>query len=160
MLNLTPIAFKPACAFVTLHHRHHKKPTGMKFCVAVQIGDDIVGVAIAGRPVSRALQDGRTLEVSRTCTIGSRNANSMLYGAIRRAAWALGYLRLYTYTEEGESGASLRASGFLLDAVLEPRGNWAESSQKLKHIRDEDARSNVRRYRWKCERESATVQCT
>jgi hypothetical protein len=39
----------------------------------------IVGVAIVGMPVARMLADGWTVEVTRLCTDGSRNACSMLY---------------------------------------------------------------------------------
>ncbi|MFD4611942.1 XF1762 family protein [Streptomyces sp. NPDC058440] len=61
-------------------------------------------VAIVGRPVARHLDDGTTLEVTRTASDGTRNANSLLYGASWRAAKALGYRRLITFTQEGESG--------------------------------------------------------
>ena len=71
-----------------------------------------MGVVIVGRPVSRYLDDGWTLEVNRLCTNGSRNACSMLYGAAWRAARAMGYKRLITYILESESGASLRAAGW------------------------------------------------
>ena len=37
---------------------------------------------------------------------------SALYGACRRAAWALGYRRLVTYTLPSESGSSLRGAGW------------------------------------------------
>lgn len=56
--------------------------------------------------------NGWTLEVNRTCTDGTKNANSMLYGACRRAAFALGYRKLLTYTLPSESGGSLRAAGW------------------------------------------------
>ena len=75
-------------------------------------GEQIVGVAIIGRPVSRHLDDGWTLEVNRLCTDGSRNACSMLYAAAWRAARAMGYKRLVTYILESENGASLRAAGW------------------------------------------------
>lgn len=148
-LELVPVTFRQANAFVAQLHRHHKPVRGWVFGVGLVDGDGVLrGVAMAGRPVARALQDGRTLEVSRTCTDGCENANSMLYGAIWRAARALGYRRAYTYTEEGESGASLRAAGWVLDATLEPRANWADSSVQLKGLRDPDGRGGVRRYRW------------
>jgi hypothetical protein len=70
------------------------------------------GVAIVGRPVARHLDNGWTVEVNRTCTDGTANANSMLYGAAARAARALGYRRLITYTLKSESGASLRGAGW------------------------------------------------
>lgn len=88
------------------------------FCVGVATGDqpeDLVGVAMVGIPKARMLMDGATLEVTRTCTDGSRNANSMLYGACARAAKALGYKALLTYTLPEESGVSLRAAGWKQD---------------------------------------------
>ena len=66
----------------------------------------------ACRPVSRYLDDGHTLEVTRLCTIGEKNACSFLYGASARAAKALGYSRIITYTLDTETGISLRASGW------------------------------------------------
>ncbi|MER6082978.1 XF1762 family protein [Streptomyces sp. NPDC001833] len=41
-------------------------------------------------PAARHLDDGTTLEVTRTASDGTRNANSPLYGASWRAAKALG----------------------------------------------------------------------
>ena len=73
--------------------------------------------------------------MNRTCTDGTPHVNSMLYGAAWRAAKAMGYRRLITYTQEGESGASLKAAGYRVIAKLEPRGNWAESSVTLRHLR-------------------------
>lgn len=111
-LALAPISFQDACAFVTAHHRHHKPPRGHKFSLAVLDDGKLCGVAIVGRPVSRHLQDGRTLELTRLCTDGSRNAASKLLGAARRACIALGYHKLITYTLAEEGGTSLRAAGY------------------------------------------------
>jgi hypothetical protein len=111
-LVLVPVTLEEANAFVARWHRHHKPVPGAKFCIGVAHVGEICGVAIVGRPVSRMADDGWTLEVNRTCTDGTPNANSLLYGAARRAAWALGYKRLITYTLPEESGASLRAAGF------------------------------------------------
>ena len=69
-------------------------------------------MAVVGRPVSRALDDGLSLEVSRVATDGVRNGCSILYGACRRAAFAMGYRRLVTYILCTESGTSLRAAGW------------------------------------------------
>jgi hypothetical protein len=85
---------------------------GYKFCLAVQSAGQIVGVAIVGLPLARHLNDGQTLEVRRTCTDGTPNANSKLYGACWRAAQALGYRKLVTYSLPDEGGASLRAAGW------------------------------------------------
>ncbi len=115
MLEITPINFAEANAFVAQHHRHHKPVVGAKFCVAVSDGLAVRGVAIIGRPVARELDDGWTLEVNRLCTDGLRNACSALYSAAWRASKALGYKRLITYTLPEEGGASLRAAGFRVD---------------------------------------------
>jgi hypothetical protein len=122
-LQLTPINFDEANAFVSAHHRHHKTVVGAKFCVAVSNESVVCGVAIVGRPVSRHLDDGWTLEVNRCCTDGTKNAPSMLYGAAWRVAKALGYKRLITYTLPEEGGASLRATGWKL-VGLRGGGNW------------------------------------
>jgi len=112
LLTVTPINLDEANAFVAQHHRHHKPVPGAKFCIAVSEEGVVRGVAIVGRPVARMSDTGFTLEVNRCCTDGARNACSMLYGAAWRAAKALGYLRLITYTLPEEGGASLRASGW------------------------------------------------
>jgi hypothetical protein len=111
-LVIVPISLDEANAFVTEYHRHHKKVPGAKFCVAVARGETVVGVAIVGRPIARMLDDGWTLEVNRTCTDGTKNANSMLYGACRRVCFGLGYRKLITYTLPTESGVSLTAAGW------------------------------------------------
>lgn len=122
-LQVTPIDFAEANAFVAAFHRHHKPMPGVKFCVAVSDGETVRGVAMVGRPVARNSDDGFTVEVNRCCTDGARNACSMLYGAAWRAAKALGYRRLITYTLPDEGGASLRAAGWKLIG-LRGGGNW------------------------------------
>lgn len=131
-LRIVPVTLREANAFVERLHRHSKPVRGHKFAVAVaerrDIGDPrpggagygmhmdcIVGVAIVGRPVAPALDDGRAVEVLRVCTDGTRNACSMLYGAARRAARAMGHEPVYTYTLPDEGGASLRGAGYRLD---------------------------------------------
>lgn len=79
-LELIPVTFEQAAQFVSGHHRHHRRPAGHKFSVGVIAGEQLVGVVMVGRPVARSYDDGRTLEVNRTCTTGYPNANSMLYG--------------------------------------------------------------------------------
>lgn len=112
-LRITPITLAEANAFVRQHHRHHKPAVGCKFCIAVAMAE-VVGVAIVGRPVSRVLDTGWTLEINRLCTDGTRNASSMLARAAWRAARALGYTRLITYTLPQEGGSSMRGAGFYL----------------------------------------------
>ena len=123
MLALQPITFREAAYFVTTYHRHHIAPVGWKFGVAVNDGDHIVGVVMIGRPVARSLDNSWTLEVTRCCTDGTKNASSMLYGAAWRATKALGYRRLITYTLASESGVTLLASGWKA-LYTTPGGSW------------------------------------
>lgn len=111
-LALQPITYEECCRFIRQHHRHHLPPQGWKFGIAVNNGVDVVGVATVGRPVARWLNDGWTLEVTRCCTDGTKHAASMLYAACWRAAKALGYTRLVTYTLTSEPGTSLVAAGW------------------------------------------------
>lgn len=112
-LHLQPITMAEARAFVAEHHRHHKAPLGGKFAVGLNDGERVVGVAVVGRPVARMLDDGWTAEVTRCCVLeGVKNGCSMLYGAAWRAARAMGYRKLITYTLPEEGGHSLRASSW------------------------------------------------
>lgn len=115
-LELYPCSYQTAAQFVGSNHRHNKPPVGHKFSIAVYDDDGTLhGVCMVGRPIGGYLDDGVTLEVNRCCTDGTRNACSMLYGAAQRAARALGYKRIVTYTLESENGASLRASNWVCD---------------------------------------------
>lgn len=125
-LRVVPVTVAEARAFVRRHHRHHDVPPPVqRFAVGVALGRTLVGVAIVGNPASRVLQaEGNTLEVRRSATDGTHNANSMLYGAAWRVARELGWSRLITYTEEGESGSSLRAAGYRVIGERPARGGW------------------------------------
>lgn len=114
-LMLIPISLREANQFVSQYHRHHRPTAGHKFSIGVQADGELVGVAICGRPVSRILDDGYTLEVNRLCTNGAKNACSMLYGAAVRAAKAMGYHRVITYILDTEPGISLKAAGFICE---------------------------------------------
>ena len=120
---------REANQFVAQHHRHNLPTTGGKFAVGAADDGNLVGVAIAGRPVSRRLDDGKTLEILRVATDGTRNATSMLYAAAWQATRALGYRRLVTYTHVGESGASLRGAGWQVVAARPPRRGWSTPSR-------------------------------
>ncbi|MFD4933350.1 XF1762 family protein [Streptomyces virginiae] len=129
-LHVVPVRQKAAKEFVADWHRHHQPPPGAVFCVgAADPEGTLRAVAMVGRPVARHLDNGQTLEVTRTATDGTANANSLLYGAAWRAAKALGYTRLITYTQDGESGASLRGAGWRILAQRAPRPGWDSPSR-------------------------------
>lgn len=126
-VEVRPIALKDANAFIEAYHRHHKRVQGHKFSVQAcdTVTNEVYAVATVGRPVARGLDTGRALEVTRLCARehAPKNTVSMLLGAIRRAAQALGYVSLYTYTLAEEHGASLKAAGWVQDAEVYGR-SW------------------------------------
>lgn len=128
-LQLIPLSLREANEYVARYHRHHKPVPGMKFAIGVLLNEELVGVALVGRPVSRNFDDGWTLEVNRTCTDGTRNVNSFLYGAAWRVAKEMGYRRLITYTLPEESGASLRAVQWRC-LGLAGGGDWSRPSRR------------------------------
>jgi hypothetical protein len=128
-LTITPITLREANAYVERVHRHHPAARGCFFCVAVVDPEgEIRGVAIVGRPVARMLQDGYTAEVLRVATDGCPNACSALYGACWRAARAIGYRRIGTYTLTSEPGTSLRAAGWTLIGEA-GGGSWSREGR-------------------------------
>ena len=128
-LCIVPCSIRDASAYVDLHHRHHKSPQGAKFAVAVADDEGTLrGVAMVGRPVSRHLQDGWTLEVIRLATDGVKNGCSALYGAAWRVTRALGYRKLITYILSSEPGTSLNASGWKCLGEA-GGGNWSCKSR-------------------------------
>lgn len=150
-LTVVPLGFADACAAVDRWHRHHRRPQGHKFSLGVLASGHLVGVAIAGRPVARHLDTGWGLEVTRVATDGTPNACSALYAAVWRTASAAGYARVFTYTQAGESGASLRGAGWRLVAVLRPRTGW-DSPARQRHDRGTD---NIARMLWEQSRANA-----
>jgi len=147
-LRIVTVSRDDAKAFTAMWHRHHGHvlPASHKFSVGVADDADVLlGVAISGRPSGPGNQDGVTLEVTRCTTDGTDNACSMLYGAAARAAKALGWGRIITYTQEGESRASLRAAGFVLIAERRPRTDHFESSRRY---REDHGTGGVTRYLW------------
>ena len=123
-LELVPITVSDAASFVNQHHRHHPAPQGALWAVAVARAGAVVGVAMVGQPVARGLADEWTAEVRRVAVLdGEQNACSKLYGACWRAARALGYRRLVTYTLASEPGTSLLAAGWVVVAEVTGR-SW------------------------------------
>lgn len=128
MLDLQPVTYSEACEYVKQYHRHHPAPQGHKFSIAVADMDKVVGVVMVGRPVARHLDNGRTLEVTRCCTDGTKNAASKLYAAAWKATRAMGYRRLVTYTLVQEPGTSLRAAGWK-SLYQTQGGSWSSESR-------------------------------
>jgi hypothetical protein len=127
-LEVAPITLRHAREYVGRVHRHHLPPQGGLFAIAAAEGDEVVGVVIVGRPVARHLDDGFTAEITRLASDGSKNACSMLYAAAWRAARAMGYRKLVTYTLRTEPGTSLRAAGLKVVGEVSQR-SWDTPSR-------------------------------
>ena len=117
-MRIRPVGRDEANRWLGEVHRHLRRPiAGWLFGVEILDDDGArIGVAVCGRPAARMLQDGVTCEIRRVAIAdGHHNACSFAYGALRRAATSLGYTRVYTYTRQDETGASVRAAGFVFD---------------------------------------------
>ena len=128
-VSTVPVTITEANEFVRRRHRHRGPVFGALFAIGVATAGEVVGVVIVARPIAPVLADGYTAEVTRLCTDGTPNACSLLYGAAWRAARAMGYRRLVTYTLQTESGASLRAAGWRIVAEAKRGGNWKRSTR-------------------------------
>jgi hypothetical protein len=131
-LTVVPVTLRQANDFVGQEHRHHGPAVGHKFSVGVEDDEGVLrGVAIAGRPVARGLDNGRRLEVVRVATDGCPNACSALYGAVKRIALAMGYKPwdVFTYTLESEPGTSLKAAGWVQVGTVKGR-SWDTPSRR------------------------------
>lgn len=150
---IRPISLNAAREWIAGTHRHLRRPvTGWLFGVEIieKSSGERIGVAMAGRPTARALQDGLTCEITRVAVKeGFQNACSLAYGALRRAARELGYTRIVTYTLEDEPGTSLRAAGFSWDGLAgggeanrpsRPRNPVENSSVKTRWVWPHEAK--------------------
>lgn len=148
-LQLEPVALGEAKAFVAAHHRHHDHPPpGWRWGHGVYNGRELVGVAMVGRPVARAIDHHQVVEVNRLCIDPNlhpavvRHAASKLYGAAAREARRRGFARAITYTLEEESGVSLRAAGWEPRALTKG-GRWDTPAR-----RRDTAAPTGRKVRW------------
>lgn len=121
-MKAVPITLREANDFVKNYHRHNQPVVGSKFAIGAEMDGKLVGVAIAGRPVARLLDNGKTLEIVRVCTDGTRNVNSFLYGRVKQIGLLMGYEKIITYTLKSESGSSLRAVGAILEQEIKGQG--------------------------------------
>lgn len=156
MMIAIPMELKDAQAYINKYHRHHQAAHRDKFRIAASDGNNILGVIQVGRPVSRVLDDGKTLEVLRLCTNGGKNVCSFLYSRAARVAKEMGYEKIITYILESERGTSLKSSGWKLEADGVGGSDWNVPSRPREVIEtqmslfDEKPKYpvNVKKQRW------------
>ena len=121
-LAVAPTTLREANEFVANFHRHSKPTQGGRFAIAAVFDQNIVGVAIVGRPVSQTLQDGLKAEITRLCVSkdAPKNTCSFLYGRCWRIWQQMGGNRMITYTLQSETGASLKGSGWTVMGQVKP----------------------------------------
>jgi len=136
-----PITVKTARKQISEWHRRLPYIQGGLFAAGCAEDGVLCGVAVAGNPCQEWQGTGKIF-ISRVATLEQENACSMLYGALCRAAKALGYLEAWTYTHLDEPGTSLRAAGFM-DMGLTDGGEHSRPSRPRKKAVD----SNPKR-RW------------
>lgn len=155
-MKAVPMELKDAQAYINKYHRHHQASHRDKFRIGASDGERIIGVVQVGRPVSRYLDDGKTLEVLRLCTNGDANVCSFLYSKSARIAKEMGYQKIITYILETEVGTSLRASGWVCEAVGVGGSDWnvpsrpreIESQQLSLFDQKPKYPTNVKKQRW------------
>lgn len=144
-MKAVPLELRQANEFVDKYHRHHSSVHRDKFRIGC-VDDDgnLIGVVQCSRPVSRILDDGKTIEVVRLCTDGSRNVCSFLYSRAARIAAEMGYLKIITYILEDENGGSLRSCGWYKECDIKghdwncpsrPRNTTAPTCDKQRWCR-------------------------
>lgn len=152
-LTIRPITLRASNAFVVEHHRHSRPVVGCRFCISAVSDEQVVAVAIAGRPLARRLDNGTTAEVPRMCAVpgAQKGVNSMLYAACWRAWREMGGRKMLTYTLQSESGDSLRG--------LKQQG-WRQAAEldgnSAGWVRNDGPRENrpiyaQPKYRWEVE---------
>lgn len=144
-LRHAPMSRDEANAFVGVVHRHSGPVVVHRFAIGLWKGRQLVGTAIVGNTKARVLHDRQAAEIVRVATDGTPNACSYLYGACRRIWAAMGGdpARLYTYTLVSETGASLRASGFVQEAVIRGK-EWDTASRRRTRKGGAQAEDKVR----------------
>lgn len=148
MPKLSPVQLelREANSFVAQVHRHHKPLHRVRFSVGCKDQDGrLRGVAMAGRPVARAVNPKEVLEVSRVATDGCPNACSFLYGLVARIARLLGYSKVQTYILASEPGTSLKAAGWKVEAEVRGR-QWVHTDGRPRRT-DQPTEDKVR---WVC----------
>jgi len=149
-LQVRPISFRDAAQFVGRHHSHSRPPLTWRFGFGVWNGRALLmGVAMIGNPVARALMGRNLVEVLRLCV--RRDTEPMLrdgccsklYAAAARHAEHAGFSRIITYTTILEDGASVRAAGWVRDAEVPGRG-W----HSARRPRSNASNAFVAKIRW------------
>ena len=155
-----PTTLKNANEFIEKHHRHHRPTVRNSGRWAISAYDKyghIVGVAIAGNPVSATLMDGETIELTRLCAKpdAPKGTCSFLLSKCCKIWGAMGGTRVVTYTLDKESGASLRGAGWENVGTVKPHKRWTNKTKADGVERENLEIYTATKYRWEKQLEIA-----
>lgn len=130
-LTFRPVTRDEARRAVLDWHSHHKPQIGEIFRMGATLGEKLVAVVVAGRPVAQALDDPRCWEVTRLAVgpDAPKYTASRLLGRVRRVATAAGVTRLVSYTRADEKGTCYKASGWAPVAQVVARGRAGQAKR-------------------------------
>jgi|6_EtaG_2_1085325.scaffolds.fasta_scaffold49331_2 hypothetical protein len=149
----TTIPQREVKEFITKHHRHLNASLGDKFRAVALNGSVVIGAAMMGRPVSRHLDDGTCLEITRVAIDSSisraltQNICSQLYAKCFKWAKQHDYQSVITYTLEHEDGASLKSANFIHE-YTQPNSRRGSSWDSPSRTRN-DKTPNCPKKRWR-----------
>ncbi len=127
-LEVRPVSFRDASAFVRAHHAHAGPPTTWRFGCSLFNGWTMLGVVMVRNPVARAFMNRGMVEVTRLAVrrdvepMLRADACSKLYSWSAAEAQRRGFATIISYTRTDEHGASLRAANWVRDATVPGRG--------------------------------------
>lgn len=129
-IELRPLTLAAANEAIRKWHRHHKPVIGHLFSIGAYAGEELLGVAVVGRPSAPELQKHGAYELTRLATPEKAvpHVASRLIAACWRAARAMGVKRMISYTREDEPGTCYRAAGWRLVAKVNGR-EWAGNNK-------------------------------
>jgi hypothetical protein len=143
-LRCIPLTLKDANKFVNQYHRHSKNCRGHRFSIGAIYKDELVGVAIIGRPIARKLDQKLIAEVLRNCVkpTAPKGTCSFLYSKAIQVWQVLGGKKVITYTLETEPGSSLKAVNFNAAAKTGFfKGGWQNRDNRREY-------TPIRKIRW------------
>jgi len=118
-------------------HRKLEDIQGGMFAAGVAVNGELRGVAVAGNG-PRVWNDTGRLVISRVAVEeqddgkGTPNACSRLYAALARAAEALGWREVWTYTLPSEPGSSTKGAGFERIGLTDENADHSRKSRPRK----------------------------
>jgi hypothetical protein len=140
-MKVVPLTRGRANEVIAQWHRHNKPVVGCRFAIGAEHAGELVGVAVVGRPVARMVDFQKVAEVTRLCVVDGapKNTCSFLYAACRRVWHAMGGERMITYTLTRETGASLRAAGWIPTPVQRKgETGWLSRDREHQAVFDEE----------------------